>query len=299
VERLSDPFEPLVEVYWSPRRPACEERVFVLHAVGIDSQVVADAGGWRVVVAAEAVVAASRQLRIYERENAARRRVFQVEHPQPHASAGSLAYVVLLVLIAWLAGHKTFRSDWLVAGALDTAAFRAGEFWRVVTALTLHFDVAHLLGNLGFGAFFGWLAAQLLGAGVAFGAGFAAAAMANLLNASFQPAEHVSAGASTMVFAMLGLLAAYAWRRRADQSERWAHRWAPIIAGVCMLAFMGAGGERTDVLAHLTGFAMGGFAGFLLALRRVPFGTRVQWVVGVAAVACIALAWAAALNLVR
>lgn len=297
MERLSDPFEPLVEVYWSPRRPACEERVFVLHAVGIDSQVVADAGGWRVVVAPETAVAASRQLRIYERENAARRRVFQAEHPQPHAWAGSLVYVALLVLIAWLAGHKTFRSDWLVAGALDTAAFRAGEAWRVVTALTLHFDVAHLLGNLGFGAFFGWLAAQLLGAGVAFGAGFAAAAMANLVNASFQPAEHVSAGASTMVFAMLGLLAAYAWRRRADQGERWAHRWAPLIAGVFMLAFMGAGGERTDVLAHLTGFAMGGLAGFLLALRRLPFGTRVQWAAGLGAVACVALAWAAALNL--
>ena len=91
-------------------------------------------------------------------------------------------YVSVLVLVAWLAGHRTFATNWLAAGVLDTAVVRGGEYWRTVTALTLHFDVAHLLSNLGFGAFFGWLAAQLLGPGVAFGGAVAAAALANALN---------------------------------------------------------------------------------------------------------------------
>jgi rhomboid protease GluP len=285
-----------VEVYRSHWRPACEERSFVLHAVGIASQVVGAGTDWRLVVAADNVPAALRHLRTYERENPPRRRPAPLEGPQPHAWVGSLVYVAVLLAIAWLGGRKAWDTNWLAAGALDTAAFRAGEVWRAVTALTLHFDVAHLLGNLGFGAFFGWLAAQLLGPGVAFGAGMLAAAIANAINASFQPLEHVSAGASTAVFALLGLLAAYAWRRRTTQGDRWAYRWAPLIAGVCLLGFTGVGGERTDVLAHLTGFGVGGAAGFLLALRRHPPGATVQALAGAATIAVVVLAWVVALG---
>ena len=286
-----------VEVYRSHWRPACDERSFMLHAVGIASQVVGADADWRLVVSSEEAAAAIRHLRTYDRENPPRRRPPPFEGPQPHAWAGPLVYVAVLMVVAWLSGQKAWGTNWLAAGALDTAAFRAGgEVWRAVTALTLHFDVAHLLGNLGFGAFFGWLAAQLLGPGVAFGAGTLAASVANGLNASFQPLEHVSAGASTAVFAMLGLLAAYAWRRRADQGDRWAYRWAPLIAGVALLGFTGVGGERTDVLAHLTGFGVGGVAGFLLALRPRPAGGAIQAIAGVATVAVIAVAWVVALS---
>jgi rhomboid protease GluP len=285
-----------VEVYRSHWRPACDERALMLLAVGIESQVVPNAGAWTVVVAPAAANAAVRQLRTYERENPPRRRVLQPEHAVPHAWVGAAIYVVVLLLIAWLAGDKANHTDWLDAGALDTAAFRAGEIWRAVTAVTLHFDVAHLLGNLGFGAFFGWLAAQLLGPGVAFGAGAVAAVTANAINASVQPIEHVSAGASTMVFAMLGLLSAYAWRRRADQGERWAYRWAPLFAGLFMLAFTGAGGEQTDVLAHLTGFVTGAVCGFALGFRSRAPGRAAQWITGLGALALVAAAWYAALT---
>ena len=268
----------------------------MLHAVGIESQVLADGAQWSLYVGPASVPAAVSHLRTYERENPPRRRVLQPVGTHPQAWAGPFAYALVLLAVGWLAGHKAWATDWLDAGVLDTAAFRAGEPWRAVTALTLHFDVAHLLGNLGFGAFFGWLAAQLLGPGVAFGAAIVAAATANALNASVLPPEHVSAGASTAVFALLGLLAAYAWRRRADEGERWAYRWAPLVAGVCLLGFTGVGGERTDVLAHLTGFASGGVAGLLLALRARPTGTLGQWLAGLGTVALVVLAWVAALN---
>jgi hypothetical protein len=92
------------------------------------------------------------------------------------------------------------------------------------------------------------------------------------------------------------LLAAYAWRRRRDQGDRWAYRWAPLIAGVILLGFTGAGGERTDVLAHLTGFAMGLLAGVAHASWRIPRGTVAQVVAGVLAIAVIAGAWQLALR---
>jgi membrane associated rhomboid family serine protease len=154
-----------------------------------------------------------------------------------------------MLLVGYLAGRAAFGYDWLDAGALLTGATRAGEFWRAVTALTLHLDVGHLLANLGFGTVFGLLAGQLLGPGVAWASVLAAAATANLLNAFIQPVTHSSVGASTAVFATLGLLSAYAWRKRAGQGDRWAYRWAPLVAGVILLGFTGAGGERTDVLA--------------------------------------------------
>jgi rhomboid protease GluP len=283
-------------VYRSHWRPACEERAFMLHAVGIGSQVVPHGELWSLLVLHETTTAAVVHLRGYERENPPRRRLLaRPEQVHPQAWVGALAYVAVLLLVAWLAGHRAFESNWLAAGVLDTMAVRAGEAWRAVTALTLHFDVAHLLGNLGLGAFFGWLAAQLLGPGVAFGGAMAAAALANGLNAAIQPASHVSAGASTMVFSMLGLLTAYAWRRRADSGERWAYRWAPLVVGVCLLGFTGVGGERTDVLAHLTGFATGTATGWLLGrMQGIPH-SRVQWVSGTAALATIAAAWSLAL----
>ena len=114
--------------------------------------------------------------------------------------------------------HGAFNADWLDAGALRSGAVRAGEVWRAVTALTLHLDVGHMLSNLGFGTVFGLLAGQLLGPGVAWASVLAAAASANLLNAWLQPEVHSSVGASTAVFATLGLLAAYAWRRRSGET---------------------------------------------------------------------------------
>jgi len=280
-----------VPLYRTGSRPACEERAFVLHAVGIESEITWDGDAWVLWTRAADESAARAQLQRYERENPPRRLHALVEPAHARAWLGSAGYAVVILLVAYLAGHRAFAADWLSAGGLDTRAFRGGELWRAVTAVTLHFDVAHLLGNLGFGMFFGWLAGQLLGPGVAWSGALAAAVAANLLNASVQPASHFSAGASTAVFALLGLLSAYAWRRRASAGDRWAYRWAPLIAGVFLLAFTGVGGDSTDVLAHLTGFVMGALTGWLLAQRRSSAGTLAQWVSGLGALAVIGAAW--------
>jgi membrane associated rhomboid family serine protease len=65
---------------------------------------------------------------------------------------------------------------------------------------------------------------------------------------------------------------------------------------VFLLAFTGAGGERTDVLAHLTGFITGALAGWLLALRQRPPGATAQWLAGIATIATIVAAWSLALS---
>jgi len=284
------------EVFRSFWRSACEERGFVLHAVGIPSQVVWLGRAWALLVPVTEQAAALAQLERYEHENPPRRQASAAEPLHGGAWLGALAYVAIMLGVGYLAGSLALGADWLEAGALRAGPTRGGEAWRAITALTLHLDVGHLLANLGFGTVFGLLAGQLLGPGIAWASVLAAAGAANLLNAFIQPATHSSVGASTAVFATLGLLAAYAWRRRRDQGDRWAYRWAPLIAGVILLGFTGAGGERTDVLAHLTGFAMGLLAGVAHASWRVPRGAVAQVVAGVLAIAVIILAWAYALG---
>ena len=38
--------------------------------------------------------------------------------------------------------------------------------------------------------------------------------------------------------------------------------WAPLAAGILLLVYLGFGGERTDVGAHVAGFAVGAVLGF-------------------------------------
>ena len=288
---------PPIVVYRSHWRPACAERAFVLHAVGIGSQVLQDGTGWALLVAEADTPAAASQLRRYDLENPPRRRPPEPDPPHRAAWAGVAGYALVLLAVGYLAGRHTYGIDWLSAGGLVGTAVRSGEVWRTVTALTLHLDVAHLVSNLGFGAVFGLFAARALGPGVTAATVLAAAAAANGLNALVQPESSLSAGASTAVFATLGLLAGYEWRRRAAAPERRAWRWAPLVAGVFLLAFTGAGGENTDVVAHVAGFGTGALAGIAHARWRLPRGSLAQWISGLASLGAIAVAWAAAIAL--
>jgi len=264
----------------------------VLHAVGIASDIAWNGRDWVLWVQPGDQAAALVHLQRYERENPPRRPPAPREPLHRGAWLGAVAYAAVVLLVGYLAGSNAFGLDWFDAGAQRTGLVRDGEVWRPITALTLHVDVGHLLANVGFGTVFGLLAGQLLGPGVAWATVLVAAASANLLNSFIQPAMHSSIGASTAVFATLGLLAAYAWRRRAAEGGRWAYRWAPLVAGIILLGFTGAGGERTDVLAHLTGFAAGAVAGAVHAGWHCPRGSVAQVIAGVGALAAVGTAWA-------
>jgi len=174
---------------------------------------------------------------------------------------------------------------------------QAGQWWRAWTALTLHLDGPHLAANLAAGVWFGYLAARQLGAGTAWLLIVTAAAGANLLEGLLASPAHRAVGASTAVFAALGALSAHSWRERLALPQRWARRWAPLIAGVGLLGWTGTAGEGTDVVAHLAGFAVGALFGATAALPRWQRGLeRVpQSASGAAALGSLAIAWACAL----
>jgi rhomboid protease GluP len=137
-----------------------------------------------------------------------------------------------------------------------------------------------------------------LGPGVAWASIVGAGALANYAEILVAPSSHRAVGASTAVFAALGLLAGLAWRQRLTLRERRWYRWAPLIAGVCLLTLLGAGNIHVDVLGHALGFIFGVGVGWIYARGEIPRsrGNLLQIATGLGAVLCVGAAWLMALR---
>ena len=71
-----------------------------------------------------------------------------------------------------------------------------------------------------------------------------------------------------MVFAALGMLGIFALEYKSTYQQSKLRRSLPFLATLALLAFTGTAGERTDVLAHLSGF----FSGCASGVVWVAFG---------------------------
>jgi rhomboid protease GluP len=286
-----------IEIYRSPTRKPCEERAFVLTAVGIPYELSQTLAGFSLWVEPADLDQARSQLLLYQQES---------RRPPPvavaparlydHAWVGSALYALVLLAVAVAVSAGWGRLDAFEAGELNAGLVRHGQWWRAWTALTLHLDAAHIAANLGAGAWFGYLAGRLLGPGTAWALVVLGAGAANWTEALLAAADQRSVGASTAVFTALGLMAAYSWRERRLMTLRPAQRYGPLFAGVILLGWLGTSGEHTDVMAHLLGFGVGGALGALVAgarlqrlWRRLP-----QWVGAAVALGMLAAAWACA-----
>ena len=289
--------EDVITVYAHASQTACADRGLVLTSLEIPHELIRTDREWMLVVPQAYAERAKFEIWQYEQENRA-------EPPRPPPTPlqdhdplpGILFYIGAIGLFAWLAGESAFGYDWLARGRIDGTALREGEWWRPFTALTLHLNLRHLVGNMGFGALFGYFAGRVAGNGVGWLTIILSAALANVLNTLLLDPSHRSIGASTAVFAALGLAAGFVWRGRLMAQDRWPYRWGPVVGGVALLAFTGTGTENTDVGAHLMGFVCGFASGMVLirgaALLAVPLLQRVAAVV---AVALILASWAIAL----
>jgi rhomboid protease GluP len=274
----------------------CQEYSLVLEARGIEHETEQDQSSWVLSVPAGMRHRAYEELSRYSIERGVRRSVPEVILPHSGAAIGVFLYVLILLLTAFCAGNATFGADWLSLGSLDAGA--RGEWWRAVTALTLHLDQEHLLGNVLFGAVAGIAASRLLGPGVAWASILGAAALANYAEILITPITHRAVGASTAVFAGLGLLSGMAWRQRLTLRERLWYRWAPLIAGICLLTLLGAGTAHVDVLGHALGFLFGLGVGWIFVRTGVSNNRepRVQVIAGLGAVVLVCAAWVFALR---
>ncbi len=286
----------VVEVERASNRRKADEMALVLVSAGIDVHLVPTAQAISVLVRSDDARRACHELQAHERENGARRSAVLVEPAEASRIEAGLTYCALLVFFFLLQHGNAFSLDWTSAGAAQAGAILDGELWRTVTALTLHSDIGHLMGNLVLGFICGLLVMEVLGAGVGWLAILGAGAFGNVLNSAVQGPEHAAIGASTAVFGAVGVLSGHAQGAPPGTQRAGLGRWAPLAAGVMLLAFLGFGGGRTDIGGHISGFAVGAVIG--LAMARMPGDwvqrKRVQHLCGGAALAILALAWWAA-----
>jgi len=289
--------ENVVEVYRSSRRRDCEERAFMLGAVGIAGVIVLRDEQFTLEVASADAPRALSHLSQYEAENRPPEPPPPAPPLHPNAWVGCVGYALCLLGVAYAISNGLVRLDAFHTGELDAARVQSGQWWRAWTALTLHLSGPHLAANLGAGIWFGYLAGRQLGVGVAWFLIVLGGGIANLLEGLFGPPWHQSVGASTAVFTALGLMSAYTWRDRLRLSQTWVQRWGPLVAGIILLGWLGTAGKETDVMAHVLGFGIGvllGATAAISAVSRYLHNVR-QWPAGLATLAIMVAAWALSL----
>jgi rhomboid protease GluP len=170
-----------------------------------------------------------------------------------------------LALLYSITGDWHQQSIWFAAGAGDSAAMlNEGQWYRLVTPLTLHADLSHLLSNCLLGGFLLHFFFHLTGNGIGLLALLGSAALGNLLNVLGHGPGHLFVGFSTAIFSVIGMLCTISHAGRSGRP--FLHVFMPIMAGLALLAFLGSSGERTDLGGHLFGLLSGLIFGNLVRL---------------------------------
>jgi membrane associated rhomboid family serine protease len=288
--------EPWISVMRHPSALRVNQAALVLTARTIDSRTHRLDGVWHLLVREADFMAAKNELAAHHDENRA------VPLPVvPNLQTGNgwwavATFLAVIWFVPWIESVLLLQPLKIV-GAFDVSAFRNGQWWLAATALTLHADLAHIATNSLFGGLFGYVLGRWLGTGVGWLLTLLAAIAANSTHVLIQADGFRAIGASTAVFAALGLTGIFAWRRGMLLSGDRKRRFAPAFAAIAMIAMTGTGDENTDIFGHFFGFAYGCIGGYV-ASRLPPTGVGLtgQWFCGCTALGILILCWRQALG---
>jgi len=280
----------------APHYAKANEWLFVLRSVGLDGVIRPSIeGGWGLQIVEEHASRAVENLRAYEAENRNWPPARKAERPLYEGSLWAGVILASLGLFFQATGPSKLHSLWFQRGTADSFAILHGKPWQAVTALTLHADAQHFLGNALAGTLFLSAVHRRLGVGLGTFAVLAAGVLGNLINALWYGVGHRSIGASTAVFGAVGVLAAVQMLLNRTQELGRMVTWKPVVGGVALLGLLGAGGANTDLLAHLFGFlaglGVGAGAGLAVRRREEPLAWWLQAAFATATMAVVAGAW--------
>ncbi len=274
----------------------------VLEARALPFRIEPDGTRWQLLVPACCFDRARVEIRLFQEENRDWPPTAPPARPLVENTLANLSVLLLLAtfhnitrLDAPLFGHPP--PDWVALGAADSGRIMAGEWWRLVTALTLHADWGHLSGNLALGGVLIVFLCREFGSGLGWSLLLGAGILGNLANAWLHSPGHSSVGASTVVFGAVGILAATSLIR--SGLRRQVRRALPVAAALALLALLGTEGKNTDLGAHLFGFLSGaglGVAAEWLVARRGRPGRGLNALLALACVGAVAVAWWKALS---
>jgi rhomboid protease GluP len=288
VEDTGIDIEPLETVVRStPSVRLAEEWATVVAASGIRHRLALTSDGWAVVVASADGARATAALAAYDEENRPKARGADAPSGRSFFGLGIAVALLLLGFFA-LTGSRVAGGAWFKSGSASAERVLQGEVWRTITALTLHADLAHVLGNAIACVVLIPPVAQALGPGTGLWVLLISGAIGNVLTALVLGAPHSSIGASTLTFGAFGVLSARAVIARWRDETTWRRPWVVIVAGLLLLAMLGTA-EGADVLAHVFGLLVGAVIGLAVSLARPrPFAPPIEWAL-VASVAAVVL----------
>lgn len=276
-------------------RRRADDWALALASAGIDSRIDATGAGYRILVPAAERLRADRVLDAFDAENRPPASTEPASHDADEFSFAAIVVTVLLCIAFVITGPGEWEGVWFTRGAATAWRINQGEWWRAVTALTLHANFPHIVANAATLMIFGTPLCGLVGAGVGIWVLLLAGTAGNWLNAALRGAAHSAVGASTAIFGGIGALAAIQLiRRRRGAPVSALKAWAPLAAGLGLLGFLGTAPD-SDVLAHLFGFAVGVLLG-PAALRAAAWREHaaLQLALSLAAALVVVACWIAA-----
>nr|MBF0221144.1 rhomboid family intramembrane serine protease [Desulfobulbaceae bacterium] len=267
----------------------------VLLSVNITHRLVQSLNGWEILVNETDALVARHHLERYEAENSRWPTVKSSPASSPVVSWWTLLFCSLLVVFFSFTGPWS-DSIWFTRGAIQSGAIKEQlQLWRLVTALTLHADIGHVMGNVCLGGVLIAFLAGLTGTGTAWMLAVLAGITGNLLNVFFHSGTHNSIGFSTAVFGVIGAFCGIRAFR-----DGMLNILLPLGAGLGLLAMLGAGGERTDLGAHvwgmIAGMGLGGAYHYFDPVQIYSKNGRLQNILTASVLVGVALAWSLALS---
>jgi rhomboid protease GluP len=274
-----------------------EEWALVLAAAEIPHRLEAADAGWTVVVPAGDAARAQAALDA-SADEASGPPAVAILAPTSGRASWALGVGAGAGLLAFFAvtGPPDSGLPWFAGGTAAASRIAAGEWWRAVTALTLHVDVLHVVSNAVAMAVSLTAVVHRLGPGLGLWLTLLAGAGANLLAALSAGSHRDAVGASTATFGAIGILAGLQLLPRSSARSARARPWMVFVAAILLLAMLGAG-QGSDVLGHALGLVCGmalGLAGGVMLHR--PLGPVTQWALVATTGAAIVGCWVLALG---
>lgn len=232
---------------------------------------------WRVWAPISWMSKALYEIEMYTQEN--KERVVADKEPFVIGRLEPTFWVFFLLILFYRLTHSELISfhdrtlPWNQIGCVDVWKVCQGQLWRLVTGLTLHGSITHLLSNVVVGSVFVIMVCRNFGSGFGWFCVLLAGVVGNGFNCLVQPYEHSSIGSSTFIFGAVGLMAGARIFRESDQGL--IKQFLPFVAGLGLLALLGTGGKNTDLGAHIFGFFSGLLTGF--CVRKLPLSLSRHW----------------------
>ncbi len=175
----------------------------------------------------------------------------EIKIPVLNDKAGLFSLLIISGICLFYFYYAIFSKKYffISIGANDAYKVLNGEFYRCITALTLHANIIHLASNIIFFSLIFRYVVKIFGEGLAWSLIIISGAIGNFFTSFIYGSFHSSIGFSTSVFATIGILA--------NINFKILKNYLPLIGAFFLLIMLGGGDKKVDVLSHITGLITG------------------------------------------